>query len=240
MINFFRKKRKNLAEDNEPLKYLRYAIGEILLIIIGVLIAITAAEWNSVRKNRINETKALKEIYKGLQNDQVALDKEILKTEKGIKNITILDSLLREDLPANANSLDTLFGAVYGFRFFRFEKTNYEDLKANNLNLIKSDSLRRQLIRVYESGYVRNEKNYDIEVWVNDMLRPYYLQNFHGLIFTVSATPNDYESLWKDSYYKNIVNYRLVFLNQVVSNSHKSLKTDIEILMRLIEGYIGI
>ena len=40
MINFFRKTRKKMADDNRPLKYMRYAIGEIALVVIGILIAI--------------------------------------------------------------------------------------------------------------------------------------------------------------------------------------------------------
>ena len=71
-----------------------------------------------------------------------------------------------------------------------------------------------------------------------DVLRPYYLKNFHSLIFTESATPNNYESLWEDTYYKNIVNYRLVFLSNVTRPSHLLLKIDIENLMKLIEDYI--
>ncbi len=41
MINFFRKTRKQLADDNKPLKYMRYAIGEIVLVVIGILIALS-------------------------------------------------------------------------------------------------------------------------------------------------------------------------------------------------------
>ena len=40
MINFFRKTRKQLADDNKPLKYARYAIGEIVLVVVGILIAL--------------------------------------------------------------------------------------------------------------------------------------------------------------------------------------------------------
>ena len=46
MINFFRKISKQLADDNKPLKYLRYAIGEILLVVIGILIALQINAWN--------------------------------------------------------------------------------------------------------------------------------------------------------------------------------------------------
>ncbi len=50
MINFFRKIRKKLADDNKPLKYARYAIGEIVLVVIGILIALSINNWNETRK----------------------------------------------------------------------------------------------------------------------------------------------------------------------------------------------
>ncbi len=50
MINFFRKTRKKLADDNKPLKYARYAIGEIVLVVIGILIALSINNWNEGRK----------------------------------------------------------------------------------------------------------------------------------------------------------------------------------------------
>jgi len=50
MVPFFRKIRKQLADDNRPLKYLRYAIGEIALVVIGILIALSINNWNEKRK----------------------------------------------------------------------------------------------------------------------------------------------------------------------------------------------
>ena len=56
MINFFGRIRKKLANDNMPLKYTRYAIGEIVLVVIGILIALQINSWNEERviKNNIN------------------------------------------------------------------------------------------------------------------------------------------------------------------------------------------
>ena len=54
MINFFRKIRKQFADDNKPVKYMRYAIGEILLVVIGILIALSINNWN---QKRITENK---------------------------------------------------------------------------------------------------------------------------------------------------------------------------------------
>ena len=55
MINFFRKIRKQLADDNKPLKYMRYAIGEIILVVVGILIALSINNWNENRKT--NKTR---------------------------------------------------------------------------------------------------------------------------------------------------------------------------------------
>ncbi len=52
MIPFFRKFRKKLADDNKPMKYLRYTIGEILLVVIGILIALQIKNWNELRKEK--------------------------------------------------------------------------------------------------------------------------------------------------------------------------------------------
>jgi len=52
MINFFRKIRKKMADYNKPLKYMRYAIGEIVLVVIGILIALSVNNWN---ENKIHE-----------------------------------------------------------------------------------------------------------------------------------------------------------------------------------------
>ncbi len=240
MIKFFRKIRPRLLTENKVSKYILYSIGEILLIFIGVVIAISATQWKSDKRDSTYEKEALKEIYKGLQTDYVKLELLLNNTEKGIERITILDSLLNEETLIYRSSLDTLFGAVYGFRYFSMEKANYEDLKMNSLNLVKNSALRRQLIIVFESEYSINEKNYEIEIWVNDILRPYYLENFKKLRFYESATPLNYKKLWKDSYYKNIVNYRLNFLKGVIIRDHMRFKNEMEKLMRLIEDYIEV
>jgi len=51
MIHFFRRIRKQLADDNKPIKYFRYAIGEIVLVVIGILIALSINNWNEERKS---------------------------------------------------------------------------------------------------------------------------------------------------------------------------------------------
>jgi len=58
MINFFRKKRKTLANDNKTLKYVRYAIGEIVLVVIGILIAFAFPQPLKGRQNSLLNIKS--------------------------------------------------------------------------------------------------------------------------------------------------------------------------------------
>ena len=66
MINFFRRIRKKMADDNRPLKYMRYAIGEIVLVVIGILIALQINNWNEERKDKEKTSRLLKEAHKEL------------------------------------------------------------------------------------------------------------------------------------------------------------------------------
>ena len=69
MIGFFRKIRKQLTDDNKPLKYMRYAIGEIVLVVIGILIALSINNWNEEKLNKTKEHILLKEMYDELDLD---------------------------------------------------------------------------------------------------------------------------------------------------------------------------
>ncbi len=62
MIKFFRKIRYDLMDKNKTGKYLKYAIGEIILVVIGILIALSINNWNENRKSK----RVADEIYRNL------------------------------------------------------------------------------------------------------------------------------------------------------------------------------
>ena len=87
MIKFFRKIRQKMIKENQVAKYLLYAIGEILLVIIGILIALTINNRNLAKQN---ETK-FEALFKEVNRD---LETEIIETNRVLKNNTKKDSLL--------------------------------------------------------------------------------------------------------------------------------------------------
>ena len=66
MISFFRKMRQNLLNEGKTARYLKYAMGEILLVVIGILIALQINNWNDARKTRTKELHYLQNIKSDL------------------------------------------------------------------------------------------------------------------------------------------------------------------------------
>ena len=67
MMKFFRKIRQNLLMENKTGKYLKYAIGEIVLVVIGILIALSINNWNEERKLKSVEIKILQDLMNDIQ-----------------------------------------------------------------------------------------------------------------------------------------------------------------------------
>jgi len=74
MIKFFRKIRQNLLSEGKTGKYLKYAIGEIVLVVIGILIALQINNWNENRKNQKLELEYLIGIKSNLNDDITELE----------------------------------------------------------------------------------------------------------------------------------------------------------------------
>ena len=76
MIKFFRKIRFDLMKKYKTGKYLKYAIGEIILVVIGILINLSINDWNDNRKNRLAEKIYVDDLIQDLKNDAISLKLE--------------------------------------------------------------------------------------------------------------------------------------------------------------------
>ena len=77
MIKFFRKIRQRLLSENKFTRYLIYAVGEIILVVIGILIALQINNLNETRKDRIEEQKILIQLKEEYQDNLQQLDQKI-------------------------------------------------------------------------------------------------------------------------------------------------------------------
>ena len=81
MLPFFRKIRKNMADDNRPLQYARYAVGEVLLVVIGILIALQINNWNEDKKGKEELKQYLSSLKENIKEDIQVLDSLIKRRE---------------------------------------------------------------------------------------------------------------------------------------------------------------
>ena len=213
MIKLFRKIRYNLMKKGKTTKSLKDAIGEIILVVIGILIALQVNNWNTNRVDNSNEEKILLELKKGLQLDKEKMEVQLVKCKQAVRQMKKLQQLLQDKTYPYSKSLDSLFGEVYGIRKVFLNRAFYEDLKATSLRIIKNDDIRLQIVQLFEENYVEMRDVFSVaEPSINEVTRPYYLQNFNNIKLWTSATPNNFESVWKDTYYENIVAYRILSL----------------------------
>jgi len=149
MRNFFRKKRKTLADENKTMKYARYAIGEILLVVIGILIALSINTWNEKRKATKIEYEYYCRIIEDLEIDLEKIDNQYQKAEEQIE---ICRSLIIDlfSMTKDKNYLmNTYLKALRSDTFFP-SKAAFQDIKSSgNLNLITNIKIKNNLIRYY-------------------------------------------------------------------------------------------
>ena len=149
MIPFFRKIRKKMADDNKPLKYARYAIGEIILVVIGILIALQINNWNERRKIQSNQEKYLTLLKTEAENNL----KEIRNTKNAVSEMKMKQIVLynlinvkRDTVTENYLS-ESLFRIISSVYRFKYENSALSDLKSSgNLKNVLNDSLRKYLI----------------------------------------------------------------------------------------------
>ena len=150
MIKFFRKIRQNLISEGKNGKYFKYAIGEIVLVVIGILIALSINNWNEERKATKREKLFLKEFKTSINRDLFNFDKQygprLERKKKG------LDSLFHYIQYGN-DIHNSLFIKFYNNmrQSIRLghDSGPYEALKSSGLDYIRNDSLRTAINRTY-------------------------------------------------------------------------------------------
>jgi hypothetical protein len=150
MIGFFRRIRKKLADDNKPMKYMRYAIGEILLVVIGILIALQVNSWNEGRKEKILERNYLRSIKKELEtNIQIALG-EIEFSEFQAKNGELILNCLDNNFQPNLTEFVIAIEHLGWGTSIKYIKNVWGELySTGNIEIIRNNSIKNNLTNLY-------------------------------------------------------------------------------------------
>jgi hypothetical protein len=151
MIKFFRRIRQRLISENKLYKYLLYAIGEIILVVIGILIALSINNWNEEQKKRSLEEDYYCKLLEDLNQDAIEIKNQIETNAVRIKNSNILISILQKPNFTQKEVVDAMVGSVFQTSYtFKPSLAAFEDIKSSgNLGLLKDLKIKKQLISYY-------------------------------------------------------------------------------------------
>jgi len=197
MISFFRKIRKSLLNQNKIKRYTPYALGEISLVVIGIVIAVNINNWNEQQKVKTQELKTLAELKSALQADLVDIKFNINWHESAQNACEVLLVVIDKKIPYN-DSLANHFGSMTRFSQFLPDLSTYEAIKVSGLGLISNDSLRLEMAHYYENEIKFALGTEAINRSLPPMNMELYRKHFYVNAILTYATPKNYNTLVRD------------------------------------------
>lgn len=243
MIKFFRHIRKTLISENKMGKYFKYAIGEIILVVIGILIALSINNWNETNKGRSKERKYLINLSKEIKVDSIRLESGWFSNmPRKIKSLNNTKKFISGKYVPNDTIKfidDVGFGGVNSRASFSGQFRTYKELlSTGNLSLISNDEL-RQFIVDYYSG-----KEF-IDQYANNIRTEYATYTNSFKVFNskfpdsinVDEIPRMLKKIKTDAFY-GLINQELTYAHSLTRALERSKKSAYD-LHNKIEDFLS-
>ena len=205
MLAYLRKIRKNLIESGSAQKYFLYAIGEIALVVIGILIALQINNWNEYQKERKVELKTLQELAQNLEANIIRLKINLDRNTYDNQDTDFILSVFNERMPYT-DSLDKIFpfalNPVDIGSFLTY--TGYESLKNTGFDIISDDGLKQEIVSLFEESYQELEARYNRVEPTRVELGQFVRKHFYRKSMDYAFTPINFEGLSED---KNLTSW---------------------------------
>lgn len=243
MIKFFRKIRQNLLSDGKTGKYFKYAIGEIVLVVIGILIALQLNNYNDSLKQNDLEQKALNNLKLDFVYNQNELNKSIEELKTIQKNsIIILDNTGSKY--QTTFDIDTLLQTVGSVPKYYPQNGFLLDLiNSGKLGIIKNDHLRNKLSSWLPTLETLKDREKSVIDYSSDFIR-YIIKNgswlnsdektndkeITELKFPKSGFEINNNDLLKNIEFENIIENDIVFKSLLLDRHKKCLELNNEII----------
>ncbi len=227
MIKIFRKFRKQLLPKNKFAKYISYAVGEIVLVVIGILIALQIDGWKEQQEMYQHENNILENLYRDLSATKEELQSDIKANQQSKRNLEIALKNLDNNIPYTM-AMDTLFPAIANWESPLPTFTTYEIFKIEGIRIIRSKDIKNGVIKFHEStlGFIIND--YDKAEWAlfENVTLPFITKNlsYTDQNGTVSLQPNDYHALSKQAEFRNILTLAMAMRAKGLAFYEKSLQ----------------
>ncbi|WP_334127214.1 hypothetical protein [Empedobacter brevis] len=216
---------------------------EFIFIFISVLLAFFLTEWSSDKNEKVSETKILTEIKNGIHSDMNDLTANMNMHRLSLKAIHTFRKW-SNNTTINQDSIGIYYSILFRNYTPIINKTGYESLKVTNLKTITNDSLRFQIIKLYEFNYKIIEKleeeNVELQDFsnfykpTNDILFPYMIFNDKGKFIHLSSsqlTNNQKKELmsyfWRLEFSKKLKELRYKETIDEINQLEKSIQKEL-------------
>jgi len=235
MIKFFRHIRERLLTENKFSKYLLYAIGEVALVVIGILIALGINDWNEKRKVNLQELTILNELKLSLESNKTILNNRIRNSQDKMLRGKLLEKHLKEKRPYQDSLIDFFNIPTYALTT-NLSYASFENTKNQGLELIKNIALRLELIKLFDEEFnsinVLGENSFAL---LTNTIAPFLQKHFQ---YTASGLlPNNYEELLEIEEYVNILS-RSIYLNALASDLSSDVLVKTDLLIKALDEEI--
>ena len=157
MISLLRKIRKGFLESGKVKSYLLYAIGEITLVVIGILIALQINNWNEEYKDRQLEKQYYCKLLEDVKQDEILLNKLMGEAQQRIGWVNKSIHILQQEQVNRRELANAMMGSIFFIRFnFKPSSSAFDDLKSSGkLGTLKDVELKEKLLNYYAvlNGY---------------------------------------------------------------------------------------
>ena len=210
MIKIFRKIRQQLLIENKFSKYLIYAIGEIVLVVIGILIALSLNNWNQWQQQREKETIILNDLKENLESNIQLLENEMKHIKRCNQSGELIYQLVKNE---NTNGLITpedWHRALLNGGNLILSQEGYESLKNNGFDIIINADLKKEIIFLFENVHLGLLRSLQWGASVqadNDkfILEHFYVNNDDEGNPIFGMIPRDYKNVIKNHYYFGLI-----------------------------------
>ena len=248
MIKFFRKIRQRLLTEYKFSRYLLYAIGEVILVVIGILIALSINNWNQDRQTKTLEKILLNELKENLTRDLEVMTGNMDFHNEIITSSELIINVLDKKIPYS-DTIDNHFSRILLVPLFFPTSSAYKRITSNGTHIISNDSLRFEIIDLYDNNYSWLKQWVDSERdKQNKDIRELYRVKFSKLRYFGKTNPVDVNKLLQDQEYKNYVyqqiemtkytitlyRSRIYMVNNILSMIRMELSADPETIKELV------
>ena len=175
MIKFFKKTRRKLTLENNKLKFVRYAVVEIVLVVIGILIAVTINNWNENNKKHIIEVGLLEELLADTKTDSTFFKSRIYHLTSYINNVNNLNKI------NNGNTSEAILNTPFNnYRMFDIGMSYQSTVNSNTKDKVEEFSNKKiqELLRKYilQYNYISiafQQKDKFFDKYAGDLLLKY-------------------------------------------------------------------